>query len=137
MMRVNKALPKLVFSTSRKNPFTNTLASLQTRCLITPSLCVNNSSKAIFAMPRRFFASEGGSSDTLSERNPVEQPTYIKTMKNFQEWEDAWTNKARPVVIQASTAWCGPCTTLKPMLIDAVKAHGGKLEYLYIDIDKF
>ena len=39
-------------------------------------------------------------------------------------------------MIRAGASWCGPCITLKPMLIDAVKQHEGKLEYLYVDIDK-
>jgi thioredoxin-like negative regulator of GroEL len=39
-------------------------------------------------------------------------------------------------MIQAGASWCGPCNILKPMLIDAVKAHDGKLEYLYVDIDE-
>ena len=44
-------------------------------------------------------------------------------------------NRERPVMIQAGASWCGPCNILKPMLIDAVKAHEGKIEYLYVDID--
>jgi len=39
-------------------------------------------------------------------------------------------------MIQAGASWCGPCNILKPMLIDAVKEHDGKMEYLYIDIDE-
>ena len=39
-------------------------------------------------------------------------------------------------MIQAGASWCGPCNILKPMLIDAVKAHDGKIEYLYVDIDQ-
>ena len=45
-------------------------------------------------------------------------------------------NRKRPVLIQAGASWCGPCNILKPMLIDAVKQHDGKLEYLYVDIDE-
>ena len=40
------------------------------------------------------------------------------------------------MLIQAGASWCGPCNILKPMLIDAVKQHDGKLEYLYVDIDE-
>merc|ERR1719382_1524643 len=39
-------------------------------------------------------------------------------------------------MIQAGASWCGPCNILKPMLIDACKAHDGKMEYLYVDIDE-
>ena len=45
-------------------------------------------------------------------------------------------NRKRPVLIKAGASWCGPCNILKPMLIDAVKQHDGKLEYLYVDIDE-
>ena len=40
------------------------------------------------------------------------------------------------MLIQAGAAWCGPCNMIKPMLIDAVKEMEGKIEYLYVDIDK-
>ena len=64
------------------------------------------------------------------------QPSYIKEMKENRDWQDALENGERPVMIQAGASWCGPCNILKPMLIDAVKAHEGKIEYLYVDIDE-
>ena len=65
-----------------------------------------------------------------------DQPSYIKEMKSKRDWENALMNRERPVMIQAGATWCGPCQVLKPMLIDAVKAQEGKIEYLYVDIDE-
>lgn len=57
-------------------------------------------------------------------------------METSKDWQDALENRVRPVLIQAGASWCGPCQTLKPMLTEAVKAREGKIEYLYVDIDK-
>ena len=104
---------------------------------MTPSFSIyasHQSARMMFPVPRRFFAPEGGSSDAPPEQGS--QPSYIKTMKSMKDWQDALENRERPVMIQAGAAWCGPCNILKPMLIDAVKAHGGKLEFLFVDIDE-
>ena len=57
-------------------------------------------------------------------------------METSKDWQDALENRVRPVIIQAGAEWCGPCQTIKPMLVEAVKAKEGKVEYLYVDIDK-
>ena len=88
----------------------------------------------------RAFADGGDPIDTSgADASPsadfVGQPSYIREMKSNRDWQDALENRERPVMIQAGASWCGPCNILKPMLIDAVKAHEGKIEYLYVDID--
>ena len=80
--------------------------------------------------------SGAGASDAPADPQMANQPSYIKEMKSTRDWQDALENRERPVLIQAGASWCGPCNILKPMLIDAVKEKEGKLEYLYIDIDK-
>ena len=89
----------------------------------------------------RAFSEGGDPVDTSSaDKDPApgmqDQPHYIKEMKSNRDWQDALENRERPVMIQAGASWCGPCNILKPMLIDAVKAHDGKIEYLYVDIDE-
>ena len=78
----------------------------------------------------------GGAQDTPSDSAASSQPSYIKEMKTNRDWQDALENRERPVMIQAGASWCGPCNVLKPQLIDAVKKHEGKIEYLYVDIDE-
>jgi len=65
----------------------------------------------------------------------LDESSYIKEMKSDKDWQAALENRARPVLIQAGASWCNPCSVLKPMLLDVVKEHKGKVEYLYIDID--
>ena len=76
--------------------------------------------------------------DKNSSKNPTtgDQPSYIKEMQSDKDWQNALENRERPVLIQAGASWCGPCNMIKPMLIDAVKELEGKIEYLYVDIDK-
>lgn len=57
-------------------------------------------------------------------------------MKTSKDWQDALENRVRPVVIQAGASWCGPCQTIKPMLIESIEKREGKVEYLYVDIDE-
>ena len=88
-------------------------------------------SPTFFMQPAMHFSTNNSGSGAGGD-----QPSYIKVMKTGRDWQDAVENTERPVVIQAGASWCGPCNILKPMLIDAVKAQGGKVEYLYVDVDE-
>jgi putative thioredoxin len=44
-------------------------------------------------------------------------------------------SKTVPVVVDLWATWCGPCTTLGPMLESAVAARGGAVELAKVDVD--
>lgn len=45
-------------------------------------------------------------------------------------------SKSQPVLVDFWAAWCGPCRTLTPMIEKAVRAAGGAVKLVKIDIDK-
>jgi putative thioredoxin len=45
-------------------------------------------------------------------------------------------SKSQPVLVDFWATWCGPCRTLTPMLEKAVRAAGGAIKLVKIDIDK-
>ena len=41
------------------------------------------------------------------------------------------------IVIKFTADWCGPCKLLKPMLMVEAENYIGKVQFVYMDIDKF
>jgi thioredoxin 1 len=42
----------------------------------------------------------------------------------------------KPAVIEFYATWCGPCQMLKPMVLQAEKDLGDKVNFFSIDVDK-
>ena len=45
-------------------------------------------------------------------------------------------SKSQPVLVDFWATWCGPCRTLTPMIEKAVRAAGGAVKLVKIDVDK-
>lgn len=45
-------------------------------------------------------------------------------------------NKEKPIVLNFSASWCGPCKVFGPALEEVAKEHDGEFNIYKIDIDK-
>lgn len=57
-------------------------------------------------------------------------------MEKLDDWE-TYLSSEIPIVLQAGASWCGPCTKLKPALSKIAVPYEGKVQYVYMDVDKF
>jgi thioredoxin 1 len=55
---------------------------------------------------------------------------------NEVNFEDEVLKSEVPVLIDVSTAWCGPCRVALPVVVDLAKRHRGALKVVAIDGDE-
>ena len=41
-----------------------------------------------------------------------------------------------PIVVDFSASWCGPCRQMHPIFDKLAKKYHGKVQFIYVDIDK-
>lgn len=56
-------------------------------------------------------------------------------MTSENDWNDVLDSQI-PIILECGADWCGPCKTLKPMMIKVAKDYP-KVQLVYMDIDKF
>ncbi len=61
----------------------------------------------------------------------------IIELERYQDWQQIVGACTETLLIDFYADWCGPCKKLTPKLEQKVKASGGKIKLLKINIDNF
>lgn len=59
-------------------------------------------------------------------------------MKNLSDktFEELVLKSKRPVLVQFTAAWCGPCKAMKPKLLTLEKEQAGKADVYLLDVEE-
>ena len=49
---------------------------------------------------------------------------------------DSITNSERPVLVDFTASWCGPCKAIAPMLDAAMAEYAGRVDIVKVDVDQ-
>ncbi len=49
---------------------------------------------------------------------------------------DAVTSSERPVLVDFTASWCGPCKMIAPLLDAALQEYEGRADIVKVDVDK-
>lgn len=72
-----------------------------------------------------------GTADAKGGGDLIKEATEATFMADVVE-----ASREVPVIVDFWATWCGPCKTLGPMLEDAVRAAGGKVKMVKVDVDR-
>lgn len=73
------------------------------------------------------------SAEAASQLSAAEQPSMDLVEGIFPSFVKPTGDK--PLVIDFSATWCGPCRKLKPIFEKLEKKYAGKVEFVTIDVD--
>ena len=55
---------------------------------------------------------------------------------NDQNFESIVLQSEKPVLVDFSAVWCGPCKKLEPIVRDIASAYDGRLQVVKVDVDR-
>jgi thioredoxin 1 len=55
---------------------------------------------------------------------------------NDQNFESLVLQSERPVLVDFSAVWCGPCKKLEPVVRDIATQYDGRLKVVKVDVDQ-
>ena len=72
----------------------------------------------------------------LDER-PIEQLPTVPYVSSDEDWEErvAKTKEGRPLVVDFTATWCGPCKAIGPVLEEIANELGGQVQICKVNID--
>ena len=66
-----------------------------------------------------------------------ETRSFINELQDEDDWLVVMDRIDKPTLVQAGAANCQPCNMIKPLILKAVRAKAGQVEYLWIDVEEF
>lgn len=61
--------------------------------------------------------------------------TFCEKVYDIKKEDPAFLGK-RPVIVDFTATWCGPCKRLAPILEEVAKEYKGKVDVYKVDVDK-
>ncbi len=85
--------------------------------------------------PNRQAAPQGAAGGTLGGAAPADDLIRDGDQRSFMQ-DVVEASRTTPILVDFWATWCGPCKTLTPTIEKVVRAAGGRVKLVKIDIDK-
>ncbi len=61
--------------------------------------------------------------------------TFKEKVFNYEKHQEWQFDKSRPLVVNFTASWCGPCQMFAPILEELASSHADQLSVYKVDID--